>query len=160
LAAGAAATFTLVVRATGDPGFPYLDLATIATTTFDPDSTNDTVAGAVFLSIPRADLAVAITAAPDPLRPGQDLTYTIFVFNNGPYAAPAATLAVTPPAGVTFGSATTSRFLAQVYPDLLGRPIDTPALLGYSQALAAGKASRTQVAESILASAEYRSNLV
>src|SRR5207302_1117043 len=88
------------------------------------------------------------------------LTSTIIVTTSVPSGALAATLAVTLPAGATFDSATTSRFLSQLYPDLLGRPIDDQALAGYTKGLAAGTTGRQQIAESILASPEYRSNLV
>jgi uncharacterized repeat protein (TIGR01451 family) len=51
------------------------------------------------------DLAVSIADAPDPVRVGQPLTYTVTVVNNGPATATGVTLTDTLPGGVTFDSA-------------------------------------------------------
>src|SRR5207253_1275902 len=94
-------------------------------TIIDRDPGNNSAIGFVnFVPPAAADLAVAVTGAPDPVRVGDALTYTVTVTNLGPSDASAATLTVTLPAGAAFDLAMTSRFLSQLYPDLLGRPID------------------------------------
>lgn len=55
--------------------------------------------------------------------------------------------------------ATNGKFLGQLYQDLLGRPIDPPALAAFLQFLQTGH-TRQQVADQIVNSQEYRSNLV
>ena len=56
------------------------------------------------LSLPSADLSVAMSAAPDPVRVGQELTYTVVVSNRGPAAARGVGLYVPLSSGVTFGA--------------------------------------------------------
>jgi uncharacterized repeat protein (TIGR01451 family) len=56
------------------------------------------------LSLPSADLSVALSAAPSPVRVGQDLTYTVVVSNRGPAAAGGVGLYVPLSPGVTFGA--------------------------------------------------------
>jgi len=56
------------------------------------------------LSLPSADLAVTMAAAPNPVRVGQDLTYTVAVSNRGPAAANDLGIDVRLPPAVTFGA--------------------------------------------------------
>src|SRR5262249_10222935 len=110
LAAGAVARVTLVLRATGFPdnlGGPplYCDRAGAPPPT-PGDSINNIGSGFVRGAV--ADVAVSVAGAPGSVGLGQDITYTVAVDNRGPSDVPAATLAVTLPSGVTFGSATTS----------------------------------------------------
>jgi TolB protein len=56
-----------------------------------------------------ADLAVAITDAPDPVRINTELTYTATVTNNGPADARLAAVSLIVPWGTTFGSAVPSQ---------------------------------------------------
>jgi uncharacterized repeat protein (TIGR01451 family) len=58
---------------------------------------------------PSADLAVTLTAAPDPVTVGQSLTYTLHVANAGPSNATAVVLADGLPAGVSLVSAQPSQ---------------------------------------------------
>src|SRR5262249_3239773 len=51
-------------------------------------------------------------------------------------------------------------FLNTLYRDTLDRLVDATALEGFSQALASGSASRTQVSSQVLGSAEYFTHLV
>ncbi len=53
-----------------------------------------------------ADLSVSKTAAPNPVRVGDVLTYTLYVTNHGPSTASTLTLTDTLPAGVTLASVT------------------------------------------------------
>lgn len=57
----------------------------------------------------RADLAITVSDAPDPVTVGTRLTYTAQVSNGGPFGATAVTVLDVLPAGVTFVSAAASR---------------------------------------------------
>jgi uncharacterized repeat protein (TIGR01451 family) len=56
-----------------------------------------------------ADLAVTLSALPNPVETGKDLTYASTVTNNGPDGATAVVLKDTLPAGVTFVSSSASQ---------------------------------------------------
>ncbi len=56
-----------------------------------------------------ADIRITKTDSPDPVRVGQDLTFTLTVQNAGPNAASAVQVTDTLPAGVTFKSATSTK---------------------------------------------------
>jgi uncharacterized repeat protein (TIGR01451 family) len=56
---------------------------------------------------PDADLSITKTDSPDPVTPGQNLTYTITVTNNGPNNATGVTVSDPLPANVTWVSTTT-----------------------------------------------------
>ncbi|MDY7229133.1 Ig-like domain-containing protein [Hyalangium rubrum] len=51
-----------------------------------------------------ADLSINLTATPNPVSPGSDLTYTVQVGNAGPDTANAVTVTFPVPAGTTFSS--------------------------------------------------------
>ena len=98
-------TGTLVVT----PKLPGLvtGTATVTLDQADPNLANNT---ATFVStISPADLSVVISAAPDPVEAGKNLTYTLFVTNKGPAAATNVTLIDTLPAGVTYISGVASQ---------------------------------------------------
>jgi uncharacterized repeat protein (TIGR01451 family) len=56
-----------------------------------------------------ADLSVTKSDSPDPVRVGNNLTYTLTITNNGPAAATGVTVTDTIPKGVSFVSATSSQ---------------------------------------------------
>jgi len=56
------------------------------------------------LSLPSADLSVAMSVAPDPVRVGEELSYTVVVSNRGPAAARGVGLYVPLSRDVTFGA--------------------------------------------------------
>ncbi len=68
-----------------------VNVATVATTTPDPDAENDT-AGAVGAAVPSADLVIAKAVSPDLLVPGEQVTYTLTVVNHGPSTATEVTV--------------------------------------------------------------------
>ena len=74
-------------------------------TSNNSDSRAATVQAPTAPPTPSADLSVAVSAAPDPLTLGGNLTETVTVTNHGPDAAQDVTVADTLPAGVTFVSA-------------------------------------------------------
>lgn len=74
--------------------------ATVTSDTPDPNSDNNTSTADTTV-VQSADLSVTKTASPDPVRPGELLTYTITVANAGPGTAVNAVLADSPPAGLT-----------------------------------------------------------
>ncbi|HEX5873241.1 MAG TPA: S8 family serine peptidase [Pyrinomonadaceae bacterium] len=59
---------------------------------------------------PIADLSVSVTESPDPVVPGQNLTYNIQVSNFGPSPADEVTMTNVLPAGTTFVSCISSHF--------------------------------------------------
>jgi uncharacterized repeat protein (TIGR01451 family) len=109
-AAGASATFTLVVKV--DPaavnGSTITNSASVASSTTDPDpaDNSDTENTTVAAS---ADLAVTKADSPDPVIAGTELTYTLTATNNGPSDTGGdVTVTDTLPAGTSFVSATPS----------------------------------------------------
>lgn len=73
-----------------------------------PNDTNSVTDIFVHDERPAADLAVAISDSPDPVRKGATLTYSLVVTNQGPASAVAVQLANQLPAGLRFVSATSS----------------------------------------------------
>jgi len=68
---------------------------------------------------PAADLSVTKTDSPDPVKAGQNLTYTITVRNNGPDAATGVTMTDQLPRNAGFGSASTTQGTCTLKPDKL-----------------------------------------
>jgi uncharacterized repeat protein (TIGR01451 family) len=54
----------------------------------DPNNANNIVTVSTLYSTPDADLSITASDAPDPVTPGQNITYTISVTNAGPDAGP------------------------------------------------------------------------
>ena len=68
-----------------------------------PNGTN--LINALAGTMPSTDLGVSLSAAPNPVLAGQNLTYTLTLTNLGPVSASSVTLTDTLPASVTFVSA-------------------------------------------------------
>ena len=113
VAAGASASFTLVVQAASSApsGSSISNTATATTTTTaGPSSHTATVLTPVSI---RADLGVTLTGSPNPVVGGQNVTYTLTVTNNGPSDAQNVALSDALPYNATFVSAgTTAGFTA------------------------------------------------
>ena len=105
LAANASTTFTVVVATSGTTPTPATDQATITGNQYDPNSSNNTATSSVPIT-PVTSLAITMSAAPDPVDVGSNLTYTIIATNSGPSTDPEATVIDTLPANVDFVSAT------------------------------------------------------
>jgi uncharacterized repeat protein (TIGR01451 family) len=67
------------------------DLLWCTGATVDPDSSNNSATATATVSGP-ADLAVSLSASPEPVTAGGDLTYALKVTNAGPYDAENITL--------------------------------------------------------------------
>ena len=109
-AAGASATFTLVVKVNANTpdGTVISNTVTISSDTCEvnPDNNSATATTHVKAPTPTADLSVTKTGSPDPVQAGSDITYTIVVANAGPNDAQNVTLSDAVPANTTFVSFT------------------------------------------------------
>jgi uncharacterized repeat protein (TIGR01451 family) len=110
LAAGATATFTLVVRVPSDTadGSTITNMASAVSDTVETDSGNNS-ATSTTLAIRRVDLVVAKSESADPVVAGSgtgNLVYTVTVTNNGPSDASGVVLSedLTLPEGVSIDS--------------------------------------------------------
>ncbi len=74
----------------------------------DGDGSNDSASESTTVN-PVADLALRKSDSPDPVRVGQELTYTLDVANGGPSDATLVTVTDELPTGVTYQSATPSQ---------------------------------------------------
>ncbi|MBV8518929.1 MAG: DUF11 domain-containing protein [Acidobacteria bacterium] len=100
------ASFTLVVNV--DPAATasstISNTASVSSSTADTNNGNDSATSTTTVGAASADLSVTKTDAPDPVTPGNDLTYTITVANAGPSVASTVALTDALPSGTTFVS--------------------------------------------------------
>jgi uncharacterized repeat protein (TIGR01451 family) len=103
LIVGAAPSITVQITTPGVSG-PLVDQASVSSATADLVTDNNTasVMTSVFDS---ADLSIAASDSPDPVRIGEPLTYTLAVANGGPTGATALEVTDQLPEGTTFVSA-------------------------------------------------------
>lgn len=105
LAVGQENARTAVITVTIDPAADgVIDNSVVVTAEGDTDTSNNTDSVSTTLT-PVADIGVAISSSPAPpagVAPGDTITYTIEVFNEGPSVAADVVLAHTLPAGVSF----------------------------------------------------------
>ena len=108
LAANATASFTFVVQVTTTvaSGSTITDTASVASTTSDPNSGNNSASASVQVG-DSADLSVTNVASPIPVLANANITYTQAVTNAGPSTATAARLTESTPPNSTFQSITT-----------------------------------------------------
>src|SRR5207237_426748 len=102
LAAGASASFTLVVHVGSGVISALANTATGTSSTTDPDPTNNSSTSNTAVT-PRADLQVTKTG-PATITLGSDATYTITVANTGLSDAQSVSITDPLPAGTTFVS--------------------------------------------------------
>jgi uncharacterized repeat protein (TIGR01451 family) len=107
LIAGGSATFTLTgtISPSAVGNLVNSASAAIPAGAVDPDPQNDSATDTDLLT-PVADLGVSLSDAPDPVRQGHPLTYTLTVTNTGPSTSAAPTLVQNLPPEVTFVSST------------------------------------------------------
>ena len=105
LGAGASASMSVVVIPTIQ-GF-VSSTASVSSSQTDPDLSNNSATVVTQVNPTSADLAVGISASPNPGVLGATLAYTVSVTNNGPSDASGVTVTNVLPANATIISATT-----------------------------------------------------
>ena len=96
-------------------GATITNVATISTSSVDPNSgnnTSNTVASTVDCSNEQADLSVT-KSGPASVQPGNTVSYTVSVTNGGPATANAVTVTDAIPSGLTFNSGSSSSECSQ-----------------------------------------------
>jgi len=106
LAKGGSDSVTVVVT----PTIPTIlrNDATVTAQESDPNASNNWTA-ITTVAKPSADLAIALTGAPDPVPAGGQVVYTATVVNHGPSPATNITVVDLLPAGLRFASARTTQ---------------------------------------------------
>ena len=107
VANAAAGSFTLVVQVIPGTvsGTQILDTASVSSGTNDPNLANNTASVLTIVgSATSANLIVTMSATPNPVQAGNNITYTVTVHNNGPAATGSVTFTDTIPAHTTFSS--------------------------------------------------------
>ena len=100
-------TFTATPTVVDPVGMTSNTVATVSSPVADPNPNNNTSTAAVTVAN-AADLAVTMTASPNPVLIGQDLVYTVNLTNNGPSAAGDPIVTDPLPAGLTFDQSNSS----------------------------------------------------
>lgn len=107
---GASAVFTVVTEASDDlhPNSDHNITQNFSASAneADPDNLDNTVTVTTLYDVSNADISVTNSDAPDPVAPGDTITYTQSIANGGPDAAANATFTQSVPAGTTFQSFT------------------------------------------------------
>src|SRR4029079_12785805 len=100
-----ATSATMTINAVVDPGTTGVlhNDARVSSATFDDKGGNDLAHSDTTVNVV-ADVAVAITATPNPVTAGTALSYRLTVSNNGPSTATGVTLECPLNPGVTFTS--------------------------------------------------------
>jgi uncharacterized repeat protein (TIGR01451 family) len=83
--------------------------ASVGSPSLDGDSSNNSATAITRVEKPTADVAIAMTASPNPALNGGSITYTINITNNGPFTATGVILTNLLPQNSTFISASTSQ---------------------------------------------------
>ena len=104
MAAGQSKTITVVVKVDSSQTANLSNTVTVTSSTTDPVPSNNTDTEPTVV-ITQADVSVVKTASASVSSPGDSLTYTLKVKNNGPSDAQNVVVQDTLPAGVTFVSA-------------------------------------------------------
>ncbi len=105
LASGATTTFTLVVNVASGTASGTIISDTATTSTSTPDSnpgSNSATVNVTVASAGQYDLSVTKTGSPNPVTPGNNITYQLNFANNGPNSATNVTYNDTVPTGTTF----------------------------------------------------------
>lgn len=88
-------------------------IATLGGDAFDPNTNNNTVKKDIAVSDTKADLAITLTASPQPVLKNTDLAFEATVTNTGPNDATGVTVALTVPTTFTFKSAQSDNLASQ-----------------------------------------------
>ncbi|MFO1062305.1 MAG: SdrD B-like domain-containing protein [Pirellulales bacterium] len=108
LANGASATITIVATVSASFTGSLSNTATVTSSGTETDSANNTATAATTVNR-NVDMRITKTDSTDPLIAGNNETYTLTVFNDGPSEATGVTVTDVLPAGVTFSSVTSSQ---------------------------------------------------
>ncbi len=100
VAAGGMASFTISVDIDPSTRGTVTNTASVAASSNDPNPSNNSAAEGTTIDA-LVDLMLTKEAAPEPLPSGEDLVYTLTVFNDGPSEATNVVVTDTLPAGVT-----------------------------------------------------------
>jgi len=99
--------FTLVVRVNAStPGNTVIENSALVVYPTDPDEGNNNTGVIETLVKQTADVSIQMTATPNPVVAGNELTYNITVRNGGPEGANAVTMTTAVPTNTTFVSLT------------------------------------------------------
>src|SRR5690606_27217643 len=93
--------YTATVSAALRPGPLLTNTAEVSSPFVDPDPSNNIATAAVTVTLGLADLAIAKSAAPNPVVAGGMLTYTLVYTNNGPGVATAVAITDAVPVSLT-----------------------------------------------------------
>ena len=104
MANGSSTNIVIVVTTTTDG--TLTDIATVTSDTPDPNEGNNVATEQTTVEPPAADLGITKSDAADPVKTGDNVTYTVAVSNGGPDAAQNVVVTDTLPSGVVFVSAT------------------------------------------------------
>ena len=104
LASGAIATTSVVVMVSAGATGSITNTVTVTGNELDPNLSNNTSTVTTQV-VQSADLALVKTASPNPVKAGQQLTYTLTATNNGPSNATGVTIVDTLPPGTAYNSA-------------------------------------------------------
>jgi uncharacterized repeat protein (TIGR01451 family) len=106
---GGATTFTLIVTVVAGTASGTVITNTASTSTGTPDpnpSSNSSTVNVTVASAGQYDLSVTSSASPNPVTPGNNITFLLNFANNGPNSASNVTFTDTVPANTTFVSLT------------------------------------------------------
>lgn len=103
LLVGAAPSIAIQIKTPDERG-TLIDTASVSASTADLDLANNAATDTTIV-FDSADLSIAASDSPDPVRIGTEVTYTLSVANDGPTAATAVSVVNTLPGGTSFVSA-------------------------------------------------------
>ncbi len=107
MGAGESATLQIVVNVNQNTAASTItNTAKVASTTSDPNAANNTATVTTNVIASSADLSINKTDTPDPVAPGDTITYTLTLKNDGPNVAENVTVTDTIPADTALVSAT------------------------------------------------------
>jgi uncharacterized repeat protein (TIGR01451 family) len=109
LPSGATTTFTLIVTVTAGTASGTVITNTASTSTATPDpnpGSNSATTNVTVASAGQYDLSVTSSASPNPVTPGNNITFLLNFANNGPSSASNVTYTDSVPANTTFVSLT------------------------------------------------------
>jgi uncharacterized repeat protein (TIGR01451 family) len=103
---GQSVQLVITASVTAGAGATLTNTATVTSNTPDPNTTNNSSTIMTPVTGPQANLSILKSDSPDPVAAGSNITYSIFVDNEGPSTATSLTVSDTLPANVTFVSLT------------------------------------------------------